>query len=55
MRNSEPLSDFNSRRTGVEMAFPLSNQCNAEVKSLSGSLRVGLKKLYAALNDFDLE
>ena len=25
------------------------------MKSLSGSLRVGLKTLYAALNDFDLE
>jgi hypothetical protein len=42
MRNSEPLSDFNLRRTGAGMMSAFSNQCNAEVKSLRGSLRVAL-------------
>ncbi|MFT5163450.1 MAG: hypothetical protein ACI9FJ_002046 [Alteromonadaceae bacterium] len=35
--------------------WPLSSQWNTEVESLSGSLRVGLKTLYAALNELDIE
>jgi hypothetical protein len=39
----------------VQEGSSLSNQCNDEVESLRGSLRVGLKTFYAALNNFDLD
>jgi hypothetical protein len=39
----------------VQEWLAISNQWNDEVESLSGSLWVGLKTFYAALNNFDLD